>query len=84
VTTDPLDILLESLKFKSSIFARSARRSFSGVSSLRVIGPLSMCSLRGERLHGLPRTEALVMDRGAIARPLRLPADVLHARLPRR
>jgi hypothetical protein len=33
--------------------------------------------------RGLLRSMALVMDRGAIGRPLRLPADSLHEGLPR-
>jgi len=43
---------------------------------------------RGVLLHqavqrGLLRAVTLVVDRGAIRRPLGLPADGLHARLPR-
>ena len=33
--------------------------------------------------RGLLRAVALVVDRGAIRRPLGLPADGLHARLPK-
>ena len=33
--------------------------------------------------HGLFRAVALAVDRGAIRRPLGLPADGLHARLPK-
>ena len=33
--------------------------------------------------RGLIRSMALVVDRGAIGRPLGLPADGLHARLPK-
>ena len=34
--------------------------------------------------RGLFRAMALVVDRGVIRRPLGLPADGLHARLPKR
>jgi hypothetical protein len=33
--------------------------------------------------RGLLGAVALIVDRGAIVRPLRLPADGLHARLPK-
>lgn len=38
--------------------------------------------LRKAVLRGLFRAVAFVVDRGAIRRPLGLPADGLHARLP--
>ena len=59
---------------------------------LRQVGACSVFGLgeegRGVLLHqsvqrGLLRAVALVVDRGAIRRPLRLPANGLHARLPR-
>jgi hypothetical protein len=52
-------------------------------------GRLGLCEEgRGLLLHqavqrGLLRAVALVVDRGAIRRPLGLPANGLHARLPR-
>ena len=59
---------------------------------LRQIGACSVFGLRDEGrgvlLHqavqrGLFRAASLVVDRGAIRRPLGLPADGLHARLPK-
>lgn len=59
---------------------------------LRQVGACSIFGLRDEGrsvlLHqavqrGLLRAVALVMDPGAIRRPLGLPADGLHARLPK-
>jgi hypothetical protein len=59
---------------------------------LRQVGPSSDFGLGEEGgrvlLHqavqrGLFRAVALAMDRGAIRRPLGLPADGLHARLPK-
>ena len=59
---------------------------------LRQVGAGSVFGLRDEGcgvlLHqavqrGLFRAVAIVVDRGAIRRPLGLPADGLHARLPK-
>jgi hypothetical protein len=58
---------------------------------LRYVGPSSIFGLceegRGVPLHwaarrGLFRAVALLVDWGAVLRPLGLPADGLHARLP--